>query len=103
MSNTFTNYGFALIQTQQLQDKKSAEVFYDIFIGFGTNSIKAQLDFAIEKKLAKPFDTQTAALIIIQGVMMAINAKIQKELGTVVPFDATEALEGIKQFIIKQG
>jgi AcrR family transcriptional regulator len=103
MSNTYTNYAFALIQAQQFRDKQAAQVFSGVFMGFGAKSLRSQFEAAIKQGFAQPFDTQTAAVAIIQSVMMAINATVQESLGTLVPFDATTQLIGIKQMILKLG
>jgi AcrR family transcriptional regulator len=101
MSNVFTTYAFALIQTQQFCDKKAGQVYSDIFIGQGVKAIKTQFDVAIKKGFAKKFDTQTTAALIIQEVMSAINMKIQEDLGVVVPYTSKTQLNGIKQLILQ--
>ena len=103
MRNTFTCFAFSLIQTEQFRDRRAGQIFNDAFLEFSIGVIARSFDDCVAKKMAAPFDTKTAALVIMQSVMVALNLCVQETLGQETPYGYTEMLERVQNLILSIG
>jgi AcrR family transcriptional regulator len=99
MRNEYTNYVFSLVITEQLSNKKAGAIYIDDFLGYGISFVQKMLDLCIERGWAKPFDTKTMAQIVINGVMAVIIMTIQASIGKESPYNNTDTLRELKEYI----
>ena len=101
MRNMFTCYGFGLIMKEQFSDIKAGALCRDILMGYGTSFTKKWLDYAVERGMAKPFDTDTFAKIFVYSVLSSINLKVQESTVQGLQYDIASTFDGIKALIMK--
>jgi len=100
MRNMFTCYGFALIMKEQFRDPKAGNCCREVFVEYGKSFTQKWLDFAIEKGMVKPFDTNIVAKIFTHCVLININLKVQETTVPGLKFDITSTFDGLKRFIL---
>lgn len=92
MSNIFTCYAFSLIQMDQFRDELSGTRFNDVFIKYSIDFLAERFDKCIARRMVPAFDSKAAAAVIVNGVLMAINVKVQECLGRKTPYDPMRAI-----------
>ncbi|MDR1486469.1 MAG: TetR/AcrR family transcriptional regulator [Deltaproteobacteria bacterium] len=102
MSNSFTCFAFSLIQTEQFRDNRSSMVYTNTFLDYSINFFKNWFDNCINRGLAQPFDTKTAAAIIMHSVLVGINLRVHEFLNQLTPYSFAEMFNDLKRFILKQ-
>ncbi|MDR2338982.1 MAG: TetR/AcrR family transcriptional regulator [Deltaproteobacteria bacterium] len=101
MSNEFTCYAFSLIQTEQFRDEHCSRIYNETFLDYSINFFKTWFDRCVEKGLAQPFDTKTAATIIINSSLICINLKVQEFMGHRPPINFIDHFMDIKNLIMR--
>ncbi len=100
LANIFTCYAFSLIQAEQFRDDQAAEIFTNTIWKYSTDFLQGWFEKCITRRLAPRFDTRTVASVIMNGVMMGLNAKVQVCLGRRIADDPGETLANLRQFIL---
>jgi hypothetical protein len=102
MSNDFTCFAFSLVQTEQFRDRRSAMIYTNTFLDYSINFFKTWFDNFIEQGLAQPFDSRTAATVIMHSVLIGINLRVHEYLNQHPPYSFAEMFSDLKQFIMRQ-
>jgi AcrR family transcriptional regulator len=102
MSNSFTCFAFSLIQTEQFRDRRSAMIYTNTFLDYSINFFKTWFDNFIEQGKAQPFDTRTAATVIMHSVLIGINLRVHEYLNQHPPYSFAEMFSDLKHFIMRQ-
>ena len=102
MDNKFTCFAFSLVQTEQFRDRRSAMVYTNTFLEYSINFFRDWFDKFIERGWAKPFDTRTAASVIMNSVLVGINLRVHEIVNHHEPYSFAEMFSDLKQFIMRQ-
>ncbi|MDR2443991.1 MAG: TetR/AcrR family transcriptional regulator [Deltaproteobacteria bacterium] len=102
MSNSFTCYAFSLVQTEQFRDRRSAMIYTNTFLDYSINFMKNWFEKFIERGMAQPFDSKTAATVIMHSVLIGINLRVHEYLNQHPPYSFAEMFSDLKQFIMRQ-
>jgi AcrR family transcriptional regulator len=100
MENAFTCFAFGFIMNEQFRDAIAGKLFREVLIEFSVGFAKKWFDNAVERGLATPFDTKTAAAAFIHSVLICIDLKVQELMNTEVSFDIPAHFDGLRRFIL---
>jgi AcrR family transcriptional regulator len=100
MKNAFTCFAFGLIMKEQFRDARAGKLFREVLIGFSESFAKKWFDNAVERGLAAPFDTKTAAAAFVHSIMICIDLKVQELMNPEVSFDIPAYFDGLRRLIL---
>jgi AcrR family transcriptional regulator len=103
MGNTFTNYAFSIVITEQFRDQEAGEVFRRVFLEESIKCLDSLFAAAVNKGLAKAFDTRLVATLIMNSVIVGIAVNFQVMLGRGAPYNVGKTLTRLKGFVAELG
>lgn len=96
----FAYYGFSLVQTEQFRDETCGRIFLDVFLKDSIRYIAEQLDQCIEKGLAKEFDTQAVATLLMHSVLIGNNLRVHEDLGRNIPYNVSKMFQTLQYMVL---
>ena len=99
LGNHFTTYGISLIVLEQVNDRLAAEAFQRIF-KLSTDFLREKFDDYVTRGQVRPFDTQVAAVFIMNTVYMGLVAKVQEIEGGPMFFQTEKVFADLERFIL---
>lgn len=98
ISNMFIYYGGSVIVTEQFRDKNANKVHSEILLDYSINYIKKVFDDCVRRGEARPFDTKTAATLMMHSVIVGTTERAHEDLGHPMTYDVTEMFKSIQKF-----
>ena len=99
----FTYYCFSFVLTEQFRSEKAASIVNDLFLKYSIAFIRERFDRCVNNGTARPFDTETAATILMHTVLVGMQMRVQQDLNREMPYDPTEMFRSVQRFILEQG
>jgi hypothetical protein len=86
---------------EQFSDPKAGEIFRGTFVEYGTAFTEKWLNHAVNRGMARPFDTGTVSKIFVQCVLVNINLKIHEMTKQDADYSITDTFDGLKRLILQ--
>jgi len=99
-SGEFALCSFSLIQSEQIYNEQAGAIYNEIFVQYTANLYKKFLDRLVETGKAQPFDTASAAFLLVETVLLCNLLAHHEKLGRKAPLSSTSAAGRMKEFLL---
>ncbi|MCC8165795.1 MAG: TetR/AcrR family transcriptional regulator [Planctomycetes bacterium] len=101
LSNTFTCYAFSLLKAEQFRENDAAKLYNQDILRFSIEFFQDWFDRCIARGYVRSFDTETAAIVLMNSILMGLDLKVQELMGRKpAPYDPAEHFRRLERYFL---
>lgn len=101
LANSFTCYAFSLLKAEQFRENEAAKLYNQDILRFSIEFFQDWFDRCIARGYVRSFDTESAAILLMNSIMMDLDLKVQELMGrTLTPYDPAEHFRRLERYFL---